>query len=179
MTQDADRADEGDVWVFGYGSLMWRPDFNFAEQALGRLRGWRRSLCIYSVLYRGTRERPGLVFGLDRGGSCRGMAFRLAPSERDAALATIRAREMIMGAYVEREIGVELADGRKFRALTYVANRASAHYAGGLDRSARFDMVAQSVGELGTNRDYLLNTRAFLARFGIADGELDWMSERL
>lgn len=171
--------DAGELWIFAYGSLMWRPGFAFSESAPARLQGWSRRLCVYSWIYRGTPERPGLVFGLDRGGSCRGIAFRVDGEKRDAALAYVRARELVSLAYRERRMSVTLADGRKIAALTYVADRNHEQYAGALDRDARLKLVAQGTGQAGSNRDYVLRTRAFLAERGVADQELEWLGMRL
>ena len=104
--------EPSDLWVFGYGSLMWRPGFPFLESLPGRLRGYHRSLCVLSHVHRGTPERPGLVLGLDRGGSCRGMAFRVAGPEAAATLAYLREREQVTAVYVERVLGPGDAAGR-------------------------------------------------------------------
>src|SRR2546421_11293351 len=90
---------KGDLWVFGYGSLMWRPGFDFVEQVPARLIGEHRALCVYSFVHRGTPEKPGLVLGLDRGGACRGIAFRVAEQNREATIAHLRAREQVTSVY--------------------------------------------------------------------------------
>src|ERR1700754_4385250 len=92
---------EGDLWVFGYGSLIWNPGFEFLERKLARLIGEHRSLCIYSMVHRGTPEKPGLVLGLDRGGACQGVAFRVAPEKRQATVRYLREREQATNVYRE------------------------------------------------------------------------------
>ena len=124
--------EPSDLWVFGYGSLMWRPGFPFVESGPGRLRGYHRSLCVLSHVHRGTPERPGLVLGLDRGGSCRGMAFRVAGPDAASTLAYLREREQVTAVYVERVLGVTLDDGRRIAAVTYLVDRRHPQYAGRL-----------------------------------------------
>src|SRR5438045_3660352 len=111
----------GDLWVFGYGSLMWRPDFPFRERVEARLIGAHRALCVYSFFHRGTPERPGLVLGLDRGGTCRGIAFRVAAADRAAAVAYLRAREQVTAVYREaiRRIWLRRSPEEAVSALTY------------------------------------------------------------
>src|SRR5690606_4508114 len=123
----------GDFWVFGYGSLIWRPGFEHVEARRARLNGYRRSLCIYSFVHRGTPERPGLVLGLDRGGSCVGLAFRVRGEQRDAVIEYLRARELVTNVYLERTVAVRLEGGETVPAVTYVADRAHGQYAGALD----------------------------------------------
>ena len=119
-----------DLWVFGYGSLMWRPGFAYVERRPALLRGWRRRLCVYSHVYRGTAERPGLVLGLDRGGACRGVAFRVEAALAEATVRYLRERELVTAVYLERVVPVTLDDGRRVSALTYLADRAHGQYAG-------------------------------------------------
>src|ERR1700694_903426 len=124
MTSAFDHAAE-DLWVFGYGSLMWRPGFAFLERLPARMVGLHRSLCVYSFVHRGTPERPGLVLGLDRGGACRGIAFRVAAKKRAATLAYLRAREQVTHVYLETSRGVTLIGKpeRRVEAATYVVDR--------------------------------------------------------
>ena len=170
-----------DFWVFGYGSLMWRPGFAFEEALPAHLEGERRAFCVQSYIYRGTRERPGLVLGLDRGGSCRGMAFRVAPDQRDSVLAYLRERELVTHSYleVERNIRLERASRDYVRAVTYVVDREHPQYAGELSRQAVLAQVRDSVGQAGSNRDYVLATAAHLAGLGIEDADLEWLAEQL
>src|SRR3954468_20431888 len=111
---------EEDLWVFAYGSLMWRPGFSYVERTPARLIGYHRALCVLSHVHRGTPERPGLVLGLDRGGRCHGVAFRVAASEAAATLAYLREREQVTSVYIERGLPVRLRDGGEIRALAYV-----------------------------------------------------------
>src|SRR5579863_5885063 len=158
-----------DLWVFGYGSLMWRPGFAFVEREVARVRGYHRALCVYSHVHRGTPEKPGLVLGLDRGGSCRGIVFRVAAAHCDETIAYLRAREQVTAVYREVTLNVELDDGRRVMALTYSVDRRHAQYAGrlALDDVAR--LVAQGQGVSGANPDYVCATQAHLAALGIAD----------
>jgi cation transport protein ChaC len=168
-----------DLWVFGYGSLMWRPDFPHEEVAQARVAGWHRALCIYSWVHRGTKERPGLVLGLDRGGACRGVAYRVAAPDADAVVAYLRAREQATAVYREVTGRVHLGDGRSVTALFYVADRKHPQFAGDLSRPDLLRLVRQGVGVSGANPDYVLNTAAHLKALGIRDDTLAWLAERL
>jgi glutathione-specific gamma-glutamylcyclotransferase len=172
-------AETGDLWVFGYGSLMWRPGFEYLERQGAFVHGWRRSLCVYSHVYRGTPERPGLVLGLDRGGACRGVAFRVAASLREQTVDYLRRRELVTSVYMERTVRVHLADGSEATALTYVADRSHAQYAGRLERERLLALVAQGFGQSGPNGDYVLNTEAHLREIGIRDPILEWLTAQL
>ena len=169
----------GDLWVFGYGSLMWRPGFDFIERQAALVRGWRRSLCIYSHVYRGTPERPGLVLGLDRGGACRGVAFRVAAALRTPTIEYLRAREQVTAVYLERTVLAHLSDGTAVDALTYVADRTHAQYAGRLEREQLLRLVTHGVGASGPNIDYVLNTEAHLRENGVTDPALEWLAVQL
>lgn len=171
--------DGDDLWVFGYGSLMWRPGFDYAERHAGSLRGWHRALCIYSHIYRGTPERPGLVFGLDRGGSCRGLAFRVAAGQREATIAYLRAREQVTAVYLETHANVLLDDGRRVKALTYVCDRRHPQYAGRLEGAALLHFVRQGHGISGPNADYVRNTQAHLRELGIRDPVIEKLAGEL
>ena len=160
---------QSDLWVFGYGSLMWRPGFDFAERQLAWLRGYHRALCIYSHVHRGTPERPGLVLGLDRGGSCRGVAFRVEAVKAEATLAYLRAREQVTSVYVERRVRLRLDDGREVEALTYVVDRRHDQYAGKLPLETIIRYVREGVGESGDNPAYVLNTHRHLAELSLRD----------
>jgi cation transport protein ChaC len=161
-----------DLWVFGYGSLMWRPGFGYVERQLAWLRGYHRALCIYSHVHRGTPERPGLVLGLDRGGSCRGVAFRVEAAKADATTAYLRAREQVTSVYVERRVRLRLDDGREVEALTYVVDRGHVQYAGKLPLDKILEYVRSGVGQSGENPAYVLNTHRHLAELSLRDDVL-------
>lgn len=164
--------DEDDFWVFGYGSLIWNPDFAYAEARKARLHGWHRALCILSHHYRGRPEAPGLVLGLDRGGSCRGVAFRVAGAGAGAVKAALIEREMISNVYVPRTAPLALEGGARVAGYFFAANRESPQYAGGLGQDALLAMVRNGVGSRGSSRDYLANTVEHLERLGLPDGRL-------
>ncbi len=163
-----------ELWVFGYGSLMWRPDFDFTERAPAALIGAHRSLCIYSFHHRGTQQHPGLVLGLDEGGACRGVVFRVPADKRDATLDYLREREQVTDVYVEaiRPVSPLDGSGRELEALCYVVDRAHPQYAGRLSIEAQARLVRSAVGRSGSNIDYVLNTVRHLEEAGIHDVEL-------
>ncbi len=165
-----------DLWVFGYGSLMWRPGFEFAERQGALVRGYHRALCVYSHVHRGTSARPGLVLGLDRGGSCKGVAFRVGAVRAEATLAYLRAREQVTSVYQERILPAMLADGTPVAVVCYVADRGHSQYAGRLDRDELVRLVGQGVGLSGDNLDYVKNTQSHLADLAIHDATLAWLA---
>lgn len=169
----------GDFWVFGYGSLIWRPGFEFVEEAPALLHGYRRALCIRSWVHRGTREVPGLVMGLDRGGSCRGMARRVEAAHREAVIAYLRERELVTNVYLERWVPIRLDNGRRERALTYVVDRGHEQYAGALPPGEVAQIVSGASGKSGANIDYVLNTVAALQKLSIHDHRLEAVSREL
>jgi cation transport protein ChaC len=160
------------LWVFGYGSLMWRPGFDYVERELAWLRGYHRALCIYSHVHRGTPQRPGLVLGLDRGGSCRGVAFRIEAAKAEATLAYLRAREQVTSVYVERRVRIRLDDGREAQAITYVVDRRHVQYAGKLPLETILEHVRAGIGQSGDNPAYVLNTHRHLAELSLRDDVL-------
>lgn len=169
----------GDFWVFGYGSLIWRPGFAHVETRRARLHGYRRSLCVYSFVHRGTRERPGLVLGLDRGGSCIGLAFRVPGDLRDEVIAYLRQRELVTSVYLERVLRVRLdgggnGAGETVEAVAYVVDRVHEQYAGALDAADAASVVCGAVGRSGKNEDYVLSTLEHLEALGISD---HWLEE--
>jgi cation transport protein ChaC len=170
--------DNGDFWVFGYGSLMWRPGFPHAERHAARLSGYHRSLCLYSRGYRGTPERPGLVLGLDHGGSCVGVAFRVDAADRAATLAYLIWREG-NDVYHETYVRPRLIDGRGVTALAYVVNRAHSDYAGRLSPRELLEHTRESRGDKGSCRDYVVSTHAHLMSLGVRDAHLAWLAEQL
>lgn len=163
-----------DFWVFGYGSLMWRPGFAFEEATPARLTGAHRSLCIYSVVHRGTPRRPGLVLGLDTGGSCEGVAFRLAPSRIRETLLYLRAREQVTRVYRESFLPLQLHDGpnTSLRGLCYRADQRHPQYAGYLPLAMQAHLVRRGRGRSGKNTDYVANTLHHLEEMGIHDPRL-------
>ena len=158
-----------DFWIFGYASLMWRPGFDYLEKRRARLAGYHRSLCIASWRHRGTPERPGLVMGLDRGGACVGVAFRVPMADYEPVMGYLRQRELVNGVYKERLAKVVLSDGQGAQAITYVADRSHEQYAGRLDVDAAVEQVCGAVGGAGPNEDYVLNTVAHMRELGIRD----------
>jgi cation transport protein ChaC len=171
--------DMRDFWVFGYGSLIWRPGFAHVETRRAHLFGYRRSLCIYSFVHRGTRERPGLVLGLDRGGSCIGMAFRVPGELRDEVVAYLRERELVTNVYVERLLPIRVQGGSSVEALTYVADRSHEQYAGALDEAEAARLVVGAAGISGVNEDYVLNAVEHLQALGIRDHWLEGVARRI
>ncbi len=169
----------GDFWVFGYGSLMWRPGFEHVEARRARLYGWRRALCVKSYVHRGTEARPGLVLGLDRGGSCIGLAFRIEGTKRDETLAYLRERELVTNVYREHVKRIRLETGGNASALCYVVDRAHRQYAGHLDPEEAARIVAGAAGKSGENPDYVLNTVAHLRAMGIRDHWLESVERAL
>ncbi|WEX76816.1 gamma-glutamylcyclotransferase [Sinorhizobium numidicum] len=165
--------DMDEFWVFGYGSLMWNPGFRFEEKRTARAFGYRRSLCVRSWVHRGTERRPGLVLGLDYGGSCIGTAFRVAASDKADVIDYLRERELVTHVYKERMMPVQLADGRRVPALAYVIDRSHVQYAGALTATEAAATVAAAVGKSGPNTDYVLNTLSHLREMGIRDQWLE------
>jgi len=161
----------GNFWVFGYGSLMWRPDFPYLECRPALLRGWHRAFCVYSYHDRGARQKPGLVLGLDRGGACRGRAFLVAAEDGPTVADYLHGREMISGVYEPRWVTVETPEGR-VRAVAYLADRAHEQYAGKLPEAELVRLILQGVGSAGSNLDYIENTVRHLDELGIAEGAL-------
>ncbi|WP_409977782.1 MULTISPECIES: gamma-glutamylcyclotransferase [unclassified Bradyrhizobium] len=174
MTLSVSELPHGDLWVFGYGSLMWRPGFDFIEQVPARLIGEHRALCVYSFVHRGTPEKPGLVLGLDRGGACRGIAFRVAEQNRAAVVAYLRAREQVTSVYREvmRSVWLEDEARQRVSALTYVVDRGHVQYAGRLSLAEQLSHVSQGHGQSGANRDYVLSTVKAIEAQGFRDAQL-------
>ena len=169
-----------DLWVFGYGSLMWRPGFDFTDAVPARMFGVHRALCVYSWVHRGTQEWPGLVLGLDRGGSCHGLAFRVAAANKQTVIDYLRAREMVTAVYIEARRRIALADrGDEVTALVYLADRGHEQYAGRLPLKRQLSLVRRSRGQSGANADYIVNTSSHLKDLDISDPTLDWLSRQL
>ena len=172
-------SDDGALRVFAYGSLIWNPGFSYVERRKAKLLGYSRRLCVWSHHYRGAPESPGLVFGLDPGGECLGVVFRVEPKFREPTLAYLRARELITNVYLETEVVAVLESGEPVRAKTYVADVVHSQYAGRLSLERTLEIVRRASGRNGSNAEYVLNTRAHLEMLGIDDPELDWLCERL
>ncbi len=166
---------EHDLWVFAYGSLMWRPAFPFEEAVRARLTGWRRCFCVYSVHHRGTPERLGMVLGLDRGGVCEGMGYRVAARDAAATRAYLRAREQVSGVYREAFLPVELErhGSEEVMALVFIAERAHPAYAGRLPLGLQARLIRGGKGLSGANLDYLVSTVRHLADLGIRERDLE------
>jgi cation transport protein ChaC len=162
----------GPVWLFAYGSLMWSPCFGFDAQTTAMLEGYRRAFNFWSVLARGTPEAPGLGLGLESGGACRGILYRLSENSRDADLTAIWAREMFSNVYAPRWLPVTTPDGAG-TALCFVTNPAHDFYTGAIDNDTAARLIARAAGTKGRCRDYLAETVATLARHGLADPDLD------
>lgn len=169
------------VWVFGYGSLMWNPGFEVAEQHLARLDGYHRSFCMRSYHYRGTPDVPGLVLALDAAGSasCQGLAFRIAPGTEDQALHELRARELVSEAYLEITHALTLPGGDQVEAITYVIDPDHEQYCGQIALEDQAHIIARAHGARGPNTEYLFNTADHLQELGVADEELSWLNARV
>lgn len=174
-------AGEDELWVFGYGSLMWRPGFYFEESPLGLLKGAHRSMCIYSISHRGTPERPGLVLGLDQGGACRGVAFRVRRGHEKETLDYLREREQVRKVYRETVRPVQLLDGsrRRVQAVCFLVDRNNSQYAGRLSLDEQLRIVSESAGDSGNNVEYVLNTVRHLEDAGVHDRLLSGLAARL
>ncbi|MFN3868623.1 MAG: gamma-glutamylcyclotransferase [Hyphomicrobiaceae bacterium] len=165
---------EGDLWVFAYGSLMWRPGFAFAEVCRARLSGYSRRFCVTSVHHRGSPERPGLVLGLDRGGVCDGLLYRVPAAEAAATLGYLREREQVNGVY--RETRLDVRPGREaatVQAVAYLVERAHPSYVPRLPLHLQARLIAGARGRSGVNLDYLVNTLRHMRQIGIREPELE------
>ena len=182
VTEEASPASGADeaLWVFGYGSLMWRPDFahSFRVQALSCEAGGEVSAFI-RMSTGARRSVPGLVLGLDRGGACHGVAFRVDAALREKTIRYLRDREQATAVYVERTIPIRLESGKRVLGLTYVADRLHHQYAGRLSREAMLEIVRAGSGKSGKNAHYILETNDHLLAMGVRDNDLEWLSERL
>lgn len=170
-----------ELWVFGYGSLMWHPEFEYAERAIATLAAYSRGFTMRSIHHRGTVARPGLVLALnaEAGAACTGLAFRVTPGCEDITMGLLRERELVSYAYKEMHLPVALADGRQIDAVTYVIDRNHAQYTGALALEAQAQIIAQAVGGRGPNRDYLMNTYSNLCDLGIEDADISWLAARV
>lgn len=167
----------GDLWIFGYGSLMWSPRFRHVEISPAMLHGYHRALCILSRRYRGTSEKPGLVMGLCRGGSCWGIAFRVAAARVDATLANLWRREMPRKVYEPRLVSIRIARGRQVRALAFIADPDHPSVVRELDLRSRAALVAQGIGERGHCTEYVRKTLERMYTLGVTDPHLERVLE--
>lgn len=158
-----------ELWVFGYGSLMWRPGFPFAERIPATLHGRRRAFCIYSVHHRGTYERPGLVLGLAPGGATRGAAYRIAPADWAEVHAYLLEREQPTETYIEARRFVRLASGRRVECLVFLSDVRHPQWAGALSLARQAELIAGATGLSGRNIDYLRDLVEHLATEGVRD----------
>jgi glutathione-specific gamma-glutamylcyclotransferase len=165
------RASTEPVWIFAYGSLMWSPEISFAERLPARVHGWHRGFCLYSPEYRGTREKPGLVLGLDRGGSCCGIAYRLNAATLADEIDYLWTREMTGFVYHMTPVRMTTERGPA-AGYAFTVRRDSPDYAGRLSLDVAARIIATSRGDRGTGRDYLVNTVRHLEQLGIGDGAL-------
>jgi len=176
---DEDESGGGQHWVFGYGSLMWRPGFAFVERASAILHGRRRAFCIYSIHHRGTPERPGLVLGLAPGGSVRGMAYRIAPEIWPDVRAYLQEREQPTETYVEALVRIRLIGRGSVRAVTYLSDTRHPQWAGALSLEAQARLIAGARGLSGANIDYLRDLVAHLRAEGLRDAGMAKLLERV
>jgi cation transport protein ChaC len=169
------------MWVFGYGSLLWNPGFDVAEEVMAVLPRYARSFCMRSIHHRGSEAEPGLVLALDEmpGAECHGVALRAAPGTEDATLRYLRDRELISSAYVEKMLRVTLANGQEVTAVTYVIDADHVQYCGGLPLEEQAQIIAHAYGGRGPNSEYLFNTAQHLHALGVADEDLDWLARRV
>lgn len=169
------------MWVFGYGSLLWNPGFDYVETQLATLNDYHRSFCMRSIHHRGTVSDPGLVLALDytQGAVCDGMAFRVAPERVDDTLAYLRDRELVSSAYLEKELPIQLANGDAVMSVVYVIDADHDQYCGGLPLEEQAQIIAQAVGGRGPNWEYLCNTWAHLQKLGLFDADLQWLDARV
>ena len=168
-----------DVWVFAYGSLMWNPAFEFAEAQPSGVEGWRRSFCFWVPRGRGTPELPGLMLALEGGGSCEGIAYRLAPDQVRSELAILWNREMLSGVYQARWVPTRLRDGRTVTAVTFVVDTAHCQYCGDLPMERAAHHIAFAEGRRGACRDYLTNTAEHARSLGIHDPYIEELVQRV
>ena len=168
------------MWVFGYGSLLWNPEFPIAQSEVATLHGFARSFCMRSIHHRGSEETPGLVLALDaqEDAHCKGLALRVEPGHEEATLAALRERELISSAYVERFLDVELASGEVVNAVVYVIDPHHVQYCH-LELEEQARIIAHAVGGRGPNSEYLFNTAGHLDEIGLSDPDLSWLTDRV
>ncbi|MFN9479167.1 MAG: gamma-glutamylcyclotransferase [Betaproteobacteria bacterium] len=179
LAERARLSPQREIWVFGYGSLIWRPEFAYDRRLPARVFGYHRRLCLRSVLYRGTPECPGLVAGLDRGGSCAGVAYRLRAASAPRELERLWEREMFMGSYAARWLRARpLAGGAPLLALAFVVRHDAPNYGGQLCEAEIIDVLRRACGTRGTSLEYLQHTVAALRAEGLCDPHLERLLRR-
>ena len=167
-----------EIWVFGYGSLMWNPEFAFDTKRVATVHGYHRNFCLWSRINRGTPDSPGLVLTLERGGSCRGLAYRLTRGKDRDELSRLWRREMSLGSYRPRWLECRSGDDA-FEALAFVVNRCCTGYAGKLPIDTMVHAISTARGKYGSSADYLFRTEAALAEHGIRDERVRLLAERV
>lgn len=179
--QKTQEPETKNMWVFGYGSLLWNPGFAVAESAKAHLPGYSRSFCMRSIHHRGTDEQPGLVLALDEQpqSGCEGVAMRVHTDEVDETLVYLRERELVSSAYLEKTLQIRLQDGRLVSAVTYVIDPDHVQYCGGLPLEEQAQIIAKAVGGRGPNTEYLFNTAQHLAEMGVMDADMQWLQARV
>jgi cation transport protein ChaC len=169
------------MWVFGYGSLLWNPGFDYVEKQIACLYGYHRSFCMRSIHHRGTVQDPGLVLALDQDANakCQGVAFRVADEQVDETLAYLRERELVSSAYLEVVLPISLKSGVTVDAVSYVIDTAHDQYCGGLPLADQAKIIALAVGGRGPNWEYLHNTVAHIHELGLFDTDLQWLDQHV
>jgi cation transport protein ChaC len=169
------------MWVFGYGSLLWNPGFDVSEQLIATLPGYARSFCMSSIHHRGTVEHPGLVLALDERADarCQGVALAVAAGKEAETLQYLRERELVSSAYLEKNLDIELADGRVVEAVTYVIDESHEQYCSDMPLEDQAQIIATAIGGRGPNTEYLYNTASHLRDIGLQDSDLEWLTDRV
>ncbi len=169
----------GDFWVFGYGSLIWNPGFSYIEVLPAKIYGLHRALCIHSWVHRGTKIRPGLVLGLARGGSCKGMAFKVASCDKPEVIDYLRERELVTDVYKEVWRRIHLEGNETVIALTYVADAQNAQYSEAMSVDEQVEIIARARGKSGPNDEYIIKTVQHLKQIAIRDRQLELIAEKI
>ncbi len=170
---------EADFWVFAYGSLIWNPGFPYKSREPAKLIGYHRGYCIRSQIYRGTPEAPGLVLGLEHGGHCEGVGYRVAGELHATTMDYLRSRELVTAVYHERLVAIETREGARHHAYAYVADPTHEQYVAMKDFDALVETIACACGAAGPNAEYALNTWVNLAGLGIRDPLIERVADAL
>jgi len=173
-------SEKNNHWIFGYGSLMWRPGFEFVDRQIAELDGFHRSLCVYSHVHRGTKEQPGLVFGLDHGGSCTGIAYSVAPENWQSTFKYLQEREQVTSVYLDSFQEITLAsNSTNVTALTFLVDRDHQQYAGKLSIDKQLQFIRQGIGQSGNCHDYVMSSAEHLQELGIEDENVQALAKVL